>query len=938
MKRIMASLCVFLMSVLIAPAAAELIRVGYYEDEVFQEGAREGAVKTGYAYEYYRKLSEYTGWRYEYVYGSYVELYDKFLSGDVELLAGLARNEERAGLMWYPDMPMGYESYYLVKHDADADITTNPATLSGRRIGVLDSVMIDVLKTYLTNNGINAVIVPFHSHERLFSAFDSHDVDILVAEGDGARWRDHAEVLLSLGSTDYYLCVSRNRPDLLSALNEAQALLTTEEPNYISQLRAKYYPASVSARALSAVEHVWAGSHDSLRVGYLENYLPYSDTDKTGRVTGIVKDLIPNIFENLGITNIAVDYTGYRSYDDMIAAVSSGVIDVAFPVGGGLYYSEENGIYQTSPVVSASTELVYSGEYGENTLASFAVNENNRMQYYYVRANFPDAEITLYPSIDDCLLAVLSGRANCTTLNGLRANDILKNDKYSGLSLSQLSHSDDRCFGVKIGNEGLLKLLNRGINIVGGDYAQNMAYHYTGGLYSYTVWAMIRTHMALSVSLILAVAALVTIFFVHDARRTRKEVREKEAARLELEAKNRELAENREALSAALNAAERANRAKTTFLNNMSHDIRTPMNAIVGFTALAADNLDNREQVRDYLGKISVSGQHLLSLINDVLDMSRIESGKMTLENSEVNLPDFIRDISTIVQANVVDKKLEFFVDTGGIVNENIVTDRLRLNQVLLNILSNAIKFTHNGGVVSFRVTEKPSSSDGMTNLDFIIRDNGIGMSAEFQETIFEAFTREKNSTVSGIQGTGLGMAITKNIVDMMGGTIQVRSKEGMGSEFTVSIPCRIGRNLSVKDKDRLDYEEETPDFKGRRALLVEDNEMNQMIAVAILEGAGLTVDIARDGIEAVRKIEAALAGYYDVILMDIQMPRLNGYEASRRIRALADGKKACVPIIAVTANVFEEDRKAALEAGMNGHLAKPYDVAEIMRTLRGIL
>ncbi len=526
----------------------------------------------------------------------------------------------------------------------------------------------------------------------------------------------------------------------------------------------------------------------------------------------------------------------------------------------------------------------------------------------------------------------------------------------------------------------------------------------------------------------------------------------------------------RDALADALVAAEHANRAKTTFLNNMSHDIRTPMNAIVGFTALAASHIDQKEQVLDYLGKITVSSQHLLSLINDVLDMSRIESGKMTLEETEIHLPDLIHDLRTIVHANVAAKQLNFNIDTQDVVNEDIITDKLRLNQVFLNILSNAIKFTPRGGTISFCVTEKTSPIPAHAVFEFRIKDTGIGMSREFQKTIFEAFTREKTSTVSGIQGTGLGMAITKSIVDMMGGTVSVNSEEGKGTEFIVTIPCRLsgnpvrieaipelqglralvadddtdtclsvcsmlrtiglkpdwassGKEAVIRTKEALkqsdafnayiidwqmpdmngievvrqirsivgddapiiiltaydwgEIEEEarkagvtsfcskpiflselrrvlaapfqkaaeekkpkekTADFTGKRILLAEDNEMNQLIAQAILTEAGLEVEIAGNGEEAVKKMEEAPAGTYDIILMDIQMPVMDGYEAARLIRGFGEKPKADIPIVAVTANAFEEDRKLALEAGMNGHLAKPYDIPKMMETLSQLL
>ena len=913
--------------------AADIVRVGYYENEVFQEGAREGAVKNGYAYEYYRKLSEYTGWKYEYIYGTYAELYQMLLDGEIDLLAGLAYKEERAGLLSYPTLPMGNESYNLIKHNLDEDITADPVTINGKSIGVLDSALVDALKRYLDEQGISAEVNTFDDYEELYDAFDNNSVSLIAVEGDGAYGRDHAEVLCTFGTSDYYLCVNRNREDILEELNTAQSQLAAEESNYINSLRIKYYKVSVSGRVLSAAERDWLNGHDELRIGYLNNYLPYSDTAGDGSVTGIVKELVPKIFKEL-TTDIKITYTGYDSYDEMISDMSAEKIDAAFPVGGGMYYSEENGIYQSNPVATSSTELVFIGEYSDEKTKSFAVNENNRMQFYYIKTYFPNAEIVFCSSIDDCLETVLNGRAGCTTLNGLRAGDILKNRKYRQLSMRQLSMNDDRCFGVEIGNEGLLKLLNRGINVVGSDYARNLANMYTGGLYSYSFLDMFRDYIVVFGVIALSIALLVIYFLYREFKRKQNEINDKERARLELEEKNAELAKSREALAYALDMAENANKAKTTFLNNMSHDIRTPMNAIVGFTALAESYIDDKELVKDYLGKISISSQHLLSLINDVLDMSRIESGKVSIEYADVSIPDVISEVSSIIHGSISGKQQELTVDISGIRNECVITDKLRLNQVLLNILTNAVKFTPEHGRISFTVEEKPALGEGMTCFEFRIKDNGIGIGKEFKKVIFEAFTRERSSTVSGIQGTGLGMAITKNIVDMMGGTIEVESTEGQGSEFIVNIPCKISDNTAKNSKQH--NRKET--FEGKRILLAEDNELNQQIATAILEGAGFAVDIAQDGNEAVDMVREHRTGYYDVVLMDIQMPYKDGYQATREIRAFEDKEKAAVPVLAVTANAFEEDRANAMEAGMNGHLAKPYNVPKMLETLSEIL
>ena len=1079
-RRLIYLACMIIFAACVLPAAAyadakpEAVRVGYYENEVFEEGAGEGKVKNGYAYEYYRKLSEYTGWEYEYVYGEYGDLYQKLLDGKIDLLAGLAWRKDRAGIIGYPDAEMGSESYYLVKHEKDKKIDADPSSLKGCRIGVLDSAMVSILNKYLDDNHVSAKVVTYSDYTQLFNAFDSHDIDVLAAESDGAHGRDHSEVLTVFGTADYYLCVNKKRPDLLSELNAAQSTLAAEEPNYLNLLKAKYYSVSVTAKAFSDAERDWMSSHTALRVGFLDNYLPYCDQNEDGEVTGIVKDIIPAITDKMGMRDTEVSYAGFHNYDDMVAAVNSGEIDVAFPVGGGLYYSEESGINLSAPITSAPGELVYKGEFNEKTTEHFAVNENNRMQYYFVKTYYPDAEITFYPSSEECLDAVLAGKAGCVKLNGLRASDILHNSEYKDLSLRQTIYDDPRCFGVKIGNEGLLKILNRGINILGDEYAQSISSRYTRGLYSYSLIDALRDHMAVFGSIILIIAAIIVFLLLRDVRRKKKQVEEEERARQELEAKNNELKESQKALSDALIAAEQANHAKTVFLNNMSHDIRTPMNAIVGFTALAASHLDNEELLKDYLGKISVSSQHLLSLINDVLDMSRIESGKVTIEESEVHLPDVIHDLRTIIQSNISSKQLELFIDTQDVTHEDIITDKLRLNQVLLNILSNAIKYTPAGGTISFRVIEKRSHADNVADFEFRIKDNGIGMSEEFQKTLFEAFTREKSSTVSGIQGTGLGMAIAKSIIDMMGGEIRVNSAEGKGSEFIVDLPCKIssvsakpqpipevnglralvadddtdaclsvcsmlreigmradwtnyGKEAVIRAKDALDHADEfrvyiidwqmpdmngietvrrirkvigdstpiiiltaydwadveseakeagvtafcskplfmselrnvlaeqftspqsrqpekkddqeaMPDFSGKRVLLAEDNQMNQILANELLTSVGLDVDIACDGTEAVEKMGSAPAGYYDIILMDIQMPKMDGYEAAARIRAMDDKEKAGIPIVAVTANAFEEDRQIALNAGMNGHLAKPYDIPKIMETLKALL
>ncbi|MCM1027505.1 MAG: ATP-binding protein [Roseburia sp.] len=407
-------------------------------------------------------------------------------------------------------------------------------------------------------------------------------------------------------------------------------------------------------------------------------------------------------------------------------------------------------------------------------------------------------------------------------------------------------------------------------------------------------------------------------------------------------AQARQEQKHREELNEALALAESANRAKTTFLNNMSHDIRTPMNAIIGFTNLASKHVENAEQVRGYLEKIGQSSSHLLSLINDVLDMSRIESGKMVIEEKPENLSDILENIRSIIQTDIQSRQLEFQIDAGNVTNGNIYCDKLRLNQILLNLLSNAMKFTPAGGLVSLRLTEQESRQSGWGSYELRVKDTGIGMRPEFAATIFEPFTRERTSTVSGIQGTGLGMSITKNLVDMMKGTIEVQSEKDRGTEFIIHLSFRLQEEqpeLAPGPEDTYaPAEDDSVFFHGKRLLLVEDNELNREIAEALLEEWGFQIETAEDGQEAVEAVRTSAPGYFDAVLMDVQMPVMDGYEATRAIRALDNPGLSGILIIAMTANAFEEDKQAALDAGMNAHVGKPIDIPALSKTLRQFL
>ena len=980
------------------------------------------------------------------------------LDGKIDMLAGLARTDERESIIYYPDTAMGSETYNMVKHADDDSITYSYATLSGKKIGVLDSAMVGVLERFLNEHEISADVNKYPDYQSMLSDFDSGVVDAFVAESDGASGRNNAELLYAFGSSDYYLCVSRQRKDLLEELNTAQEQLSVEEPNYINSLRIKYYSASLSSRSMSNAEKEWLKSHQELKVGYLNNYLPYSDTDSSGKVTGLIGELLPHMIGELGINDLKLSYFGYDNYDDMIHDMRDGVIDAAFPVGGGLYYSEQNGIYQSSTVESAATELVYKGEYSAATETNFAVNENNRMQFYYISAHYPDAKITYYPSIEDCLAAVDRGEVTATTLNGLRANDIIKRIRYNNLSTRKMNYMDDRCFGIKIGNEGLLKLINRGISVAGKDYLQNLPYRYTDGLYKYTATDFLLDNtVTIAVILLIAIGAIL-FFAIMGNRRKKKEMEEKialseklieqqkhredqdrmitamatdyrcvysvdldkndavcyredpndkeqtgegihfgyherfrwygethvdenyrqeflkfidpdniRAALLEnaiisyrylvrrdgseyyemirvagvrhpedrddhvvhavglgltvIDKEMRESMAQNQMLSEALESAEEANRAKTAFLSNMSHEIRTPMNAIIGLDSLALRNDSLPQETRGYLEKIGESAKHLLGLINDILDMSRIESGRIIIRREEFSFRGMLEQINTMVTSQCSEKGLKYECTLAGGVSDYYIGDDMKLKQVLINILSNAIKFTEPPGEIKLSV-EKVASFEDQTTIKFVISDTGIGMDESFLPRIFDTFAQEHDGKSNKYGSTGLGMAITKNIVEIMNGNIAVSSKKGEGTEFVV--------NITLKDCEHQKLATSYIDPANMYVLVVDDEEVAAEHARLVLDEVGIRTDIAFSGTEALDMLEIRHTKHdpYNLVLLDWKMPNMDGIETAKRIRQLYDNETT---IIILTSFNWDEIMDEALHVGVDSFLAKPLFASNVI-------
>ena len=896
------------------------VRVGYYFSHNFQEGMDDASPKSGYSYEYLQKLASYTGWHYEYVYGEWSELFDKLVNGEIDLMAGVAYSEERTSQISYPDSEMLNETFYIYKSAEDDSMQCgNISSYQSKKIGTLqnDQRMTSTLKKWKENNQADIEIISFSDLSECATAFNENQIDGFVSADNIVSSYSGITPVEKIGKQPFYLCVSRKRTDLLDELNMAVSIINEQDAAELDELRSKYFTETTVSVFLSEQERKWMAQHDRIVIGYLEQYLPYCDTAKDGTVTGLVADIVPDLFDALpGDYQPEIIYRSFENQQEMLNCLKSGEVDCVLPVSDGSWYSEQEGFLQSSAVVAFPIALAYKEPYNKNITNRIAVNRNNLRQYWYTISNYPDAQIVMYDTIEECIDAIDQGEVGSTLLSALRVSRLIGHNKK--MNIITLTDDEKLCFGVAYGNNALLQLINHGISILGESYGLNHTYRYLDSLSSYTLTEVVQDHAWFFTGLMTVFMVLLLWYFI---RRERAQL-----AAAKKEQKQKELLEE------ALRAAKQASVAKKVFLQNMSHDIRTPMNAVIGFTNLAIQAGDDREKVQDYLSKIQVSGHHLLGIVNEVLEISRIESGQTKLEESPCSIADIVNETDVIIREQALEKKQEFMIDISKIQNPYVYCDKLRMKEILVNLLSNSVKYTQVEGRISLRILQFPCPKEGYGNYEIRVKDNGCGMSPEFLKRVFQPFERQASSTVSGVQGTGLGMTIIKGFVDIMGGTIEIQSEEKKGTEIIVKLQHRLAEKPQQASGTAVEYPAEL--FAGRRILLAEDNVLNREIAVAILNETDFKVDIAENGSIAVEKVKNAPAGYYDVILMDIQMPVMDGYTATREIRALNEPGRSDIPVIAVSANAFDEDRKASQEAGMNGHLAKPIVVQELLETL----
>ena len=874
------------------------VRVGYFPYANFQEGGY-GEHKQGAGYEYLQKISYITGWKYEYVYGSFKECLDMLADGEIDILGNVSYTPERAESIDYSTYAAGTERYWIYTREDHTDFMDgDPKQMNGCRIGVADgSYQKELLEKWLDSNQIQAEVVVCKGYDEMIEKLDADELDALVIPVLSVN--SDFIAIANIGASDCYFGVSKSRPDLLKELNSAMEEINNTETDYSSKLYARYEGKAVINYALNKEEKQWLDAHENtIRVGYLKDNLPFCG-EENGKLTGILGTVLDTVQEKYKITIKAVPCsTGV----EMNEALQSGKIDIAGPIIQDFYTQEQFQVVLTDAIFDITPVVIYKGKEYSSSLSTVAVTETSLYSGLMVSLLFPDAEIKQYDTQEECLEAVANGKVGATVVLSSKINILNESPLTQSLSFAEMAKRQELGMFTTRENRRAATIINKAIeqssNVLNGVVlAQNSVSEKKMTLQD--VFAEYGG-LAVGVSFVIVFVLLLLVYSLSVSRKKQME-----------------------ALKEAQDA-NAANIAKTTFLNHMSHDIRTPMNAIVGFTDIAMKRKPDKE-VENCLKKIRQSSEYLMTLINDVLDISRIESGKLEYKPVPADLRDIINTVSSIARGYMENRDLNFCVSREELKTPYVMADELRIREVLLNIISNAVKFTKDGGTISFVAENCPGNDEHHVIVRYRISDTGIGMSEEFQSRIFDEFTQENDGARTSYKGTGLGMAIAKKYVDLMGGKIEVSSRQGIGSTFTVEIPLRIAEQVLTEKEEKLRKE---MDLHGLHVLLAEDNDLNAEIAVSLLEEQGMIVTRAADGKSALLQFCNTAPGTFDLILMDVMMPEMNGYETTKAIRNLSDrpdGKE--IPIVAMTANAFAEDVQAALDAGMDDHVAKPMDM-----------
>ena len=913
----LAALCTIIFVVLsmcmpcLADETQKTVRVGSFEDTF--NYVDEHGVKRGYGYELMQALAGYTGWKFEYVKCDWSNCFDKLENGEIDIMGDIAYTDDRAKEMLFSEETMGEEKYVLYADLTNTDILSSDyKSLNGKRIGVVKGAKPEYMLTEWENkHGIHTEHVNVGNNEDVKKKLANDEIDCFVSLEESIWSEIGISSVTTIGKSDIYFAINKERSDIKQELDYAMRQLDSDSPFFKDDLYKKYFTLNYT-QFLTGNEESWLEEHGGIRIGFLDNdSVVFSMDKKSGEIRGTLSEYISYAKDCLGNHTLKFDIEAFDDYDKMIEALQNNEIDVIYYASRNSNVAEKKGYALSNTAWTYNLIAVTNKEdFNENDAYVVAVPKNKVALKQHIAYNLPHWKLVDCDSIEDGTNMVDDGKVDCFIMG---SSQVLSFDGKKNFKIIPLTKTMEACFAVKDGQATLLSILNKTIKAMPSDMLTSAIAMYDSTAYKTTFYSFLKDHLV--VVLVLGFSIIIVILLLLQ-----------KARRAEASAK------------VALKSAEDASLAKTQFLHNVSHDIRTPMNAILGYSELMKNELKDNDlpRVFEHLNKLQKAGNILLSIINNVLDMARIESGHMELDENYANIEDIRQRLIEMFEDEAKKKNIHVRY-TFNVEHKHVMADVTKVEEIFVNILSNALKYTPSNGSVEVDVDELSCDEPGYMIVRTSIMDTGIGMSEEFLPSLFELFTRERNTTLSKIPGTGLGMAIVKNFVDLMNGSIEVESELGKGSTFTITIPHKIVNKdytyRNIESSNEFDI-----DFMGKRILLAEDNKLNAEITTTILSEMGFEVKVVEDGIFCVNEIQHQPANTYDLILMDIQMPNMDGYKATHCIRRLSQPEKANIPIIAMSANAFEEDKKKAFDVKMNDYITKPIDFQKMEQVLKHIL
>ena len=911
-------------------AEQKIIRVGSFEDTF--NYADKNDVRRGYGYELMQALTGYTGWKFEYVKCDWSNCFDKIENGEIDIMGDISYTDERTQKMLFSDKPMGEERYILYADLSNIDIGTSDFKfMDGKRVGVLMDTEPEIMLTEWENkNGIRTEHVNVNNNDDVEKKLANHEIDCFVSLEETIWSEQGISSVTTIGKSGIYFAINKERSDIKTELDYAMRQLEQDSPFFKADLYKKYFTLDYN-QSLTGGEKSWLEEHGDIRIGFMNNDPEiFSMDEETGKLMGMLSEYVSYAKDCLGNQTLKFNIQEYDDYSEMLQALQEHEIDMIFYAGRNPDLAEKKGYTLTNTAWTYSLMAVTDEKYfNEDESYTVAVPKEQEALKQHIAFGYPQWKLVDYDSLADAADMVMNKTADCFIMGTSQAMIYDNNRDFKSVPLTKTMEA---CFAVSSGEGILLSILNKTLKAMPSDMLTSALAIYDSTADKVTFSDFVKDNMvAFLITAGFFLLSIIGIILVLLRKARKAEAAAKLAAN--------DTQKLNDKLAIALKKAEDASLAKTRFLNNMSHDIRTPMNVILGYAQLMENELNGKDmpETLEHLEKLQQSGALLLSIINNVLDMARIESGRMELDENYCRIEDVWKSLFAVFDEKAKKKNITLHY-TMNVEHEHILTDVTKTKEILVNILSNAIKYTPVGGSVMVDVAELPCDEPEYMIEKIRVSDTGIGMSQDYLTNIFEAFTRERNTTKSKIAGTGLGMSIVKKYVDLLGGTIDVESELGKGSTFTVTLMHRIADESYYVKKHIEEHETGSEILEGRTILLAEDNDLNAEIAKTILENAGLKIDCVEDGIQCVNRIMEMPVGTYDMILMDIQMPKMNGYKATQEIRHLLDRNKACIPIIAMTANAFEEDKRDAIAAGMNGHIAKPIQVDKLLSILSEII